>query len=154
MSSVQDQVNVQATFENQTPDRLDLMKIETYSGFFQDGGPSGTIEQGGLTSFVHNGTPPKGSKVGVAYRGYRGNQWVLAWHVPQPFPSELPAIAHNKVLGKHVREGETIDWEKIENELDDPSTTDKVNSPYFKAKITPMGSKAELVVEFINLPRA
>ena len=97
MSSVQDQVNVQATFENQTPDRLDLMKIETYSGFFQDGGPSGTIEQGGLTSFVHNGTPPKGSKVGVAYRGYRGNQWVLAWHVPQPFPSELPAIAHNKV---------------------------------------------------------
>ena len=97
MASVQNQVEVQGTFKNDTFAKLELMHMEIYSGHFADGGPNAVLEQGDKTTFKHIGEPsPEGSKVGVSYRGPNDDQWVFAWHAPGPYPVELPAIELKK----------------------------------------------------------
>ncbi|CAO2813309.1 unnamed protein product [Amaranthus hypochondriacus] len=154
MASVQDHVEVQGSIKNETFAKLELMSMEIYSGHYEDGGPNAVVEQGDTTTFKHIGEPsPKGSKVGVSYRGPNDDQWVFAWHVPGPYPLELPSIElKKKVFGKHLRAGESVDWKKIEKELDE-STSSEINTPYFKGAITPAGTNARLDVVFLNLPR-
>ncbi|CAO2815369.1 unnamed protein product [Amaranthus hypochondriacus] len=147
-ASVHNQVLVKGNFKNELALNVDLMKIETYSGFFQDGGPNAIIEPGHETSFKHNGALPQGSKIGVAYQVPNGDLCVLAWHVP--LPSDLTVVLPNKVLGKDVKAGESIDWAQIEKELDE-ETMSKVKTRYFEASITPDGRKAELNMNFLPL---
>ncbi|CAO2815375.1 unnamed protein product [Amaranthus hypochondriacus] len=149
-SSVQEeQAITKGSFKNVTNVKMELMEIKRYSGFFQDGGPNAILEHYENTAFIHNGEPPNGSKVGVAYRGYNDGQWVFAWHVPQP--NMLTVIQPNKVLGKFFLAGEEIDWVNIEKELDE-SNSNEISDPYFRATITPHGSKAQLDVNFLNVP--
>ena len=84
MASVQEQTRTHGSFMNETFVKMELMEIKTYSGFFQDGAPKPILEHYENTNFIHDGQPPKASKVGVAYGGYNDAQWVVAWHVPQP----------------------------------------------------------------------
>ncbi|CAO2815367.1 unnamed protein product [Amaranthus hypochondriacus] len=149
-TSVQNQVLVKGTFKNELASNVELMKIETYSGFFQDGGPNAIIEPGHETSFKHNGALPQGSKVGVAYRVPNGDLCVLAWHVPEPRDQKI--LMFNKVLGKDVKAGESIDWAQIEKELNEQQPAmSKVKTRYFEASITPDASKAELNMNFIPI---
>ncbi|CAO2815373.1 unnamed protein product [Amaranthus hypochondriacus] len=146
MAFVQEQAITSGSFKNETFAKLELIEIKTYCGHFQDGGPSAIIEPGEETSFKHQGEP--GSKVAVAYRGHNDGQWVCAWHV---YPStQLKILQWNKVLGKHFLAGESIDWDKIEKELDESTT--EISNPYFKATVTPHGYKADLDVKFLNVP--
>ncbi|CAO2813900.1 unnamed protein product [Amaranthus hypochondriacus] len=149
-NSVQEEQAISdGTFVNETFVNMELMEIKRYSGFFQDGGPKAILEHYEKTNFIHNGEPPKGSKVGVSYRGYNDAQWVFAWHVPQP--NKLTVIQPNKVLGKFFLAGEKIEWDDIEKELDE-SNSNEISDPYFRATITPHGSKAQLDVKFLNVP--
>ncbi|CAO2815371.1 unnamed protein product [Amaranthus hypochondriacus] len=143
----EEQAIVDGSFMNETFVKMELLEIKRYSGFFQDGGPKAILEHNEKTNFIHNGESPKGSKVGVAYRGY-GGQWVFAWHVPQP--NNLTVIQPNKVLGMFFLPEEKIDWDYIENELDE--STNEISDHDFKATITPHGSKAQLHVKFLNIP--
>ncbi|CAO2815366.1 unnamed protein product [Amaranthus hypochondriacus] len=149
MASEQEQARTHGSFMNETFVKMELMEIKRYSGFFQDGGPKAILEHYENTEFIHDGEPPKGSKVGVAYRGYSDGQWVVAWHVPQP--DKVPVIKPNKVIGKFFLAGEEIDWVNIEKELDESNSTE-ISDPYFRATITPHGSKAQLDVKFLNVP--
>ncbi|CAO2815374.1 unnamed protein product [Amaranthus hypochondriacus] len=150
-ASGQDQILVKGTFKNELASNVDLMRIETYSGFFQDDGPNAIIKPGQETSFKHNGAPPSGSKVGVAYRILNGDLCVLAWHVPEPRDQKI--LIPNKVLGKDVKAGESIDWAQIEKELDDKENpkSNIVKTRYFEASITPYGIKAELDLKFLPI---
>ncbi|CAO2815370.1 unnamed protein product [Amaranthus hypochondriacus] len=148
---MESKVVVKGTFKNDSATKVELIKIESYSGFFQDEGPQAILEPGQETSFKHSGIPPTGSKVGVAYRIFDGTLCVLAWEVPEPFPDMLPAIKYNKVLGKAVKAGESIDWVQIEKELDEQNVSPQsmVKTHYFEASIIPTGSQAELFMKFI-----
>lgn len=57
---------------------------------------------------VHQGTPPQGSKAGLAYAA-NGTQWIVAWHA---------SLNSNPKIYVECGDEGRIDWSRIEKKLD------------------------------------
>nr|AMB72439.1 hypothetical protein [Mesembryanthemum crystallinum] len=139
----QEQALTNGAIGNHAKCNLELKSINEYSGHFSTPGPAQILEDGNITKFEHEGTPPQGSKVGVAYHA-KGHQWVMAWMVPLQNPATKPAL--NKVYIEDGPDAE-IDWKDIEMKLE--SSREYSFCPGGLASIT-QGSVAKLAAAFID----
>lgn len=85
---------------------------------------------------VHQGTPPQGSKAGLAYAA-NGTQWIVAWHAP---------LNSNPKIYVECGDEARIDWSRIERKLDASSSNSDCDGAM--AQITQSGSDAAIFAVF------